>query len=537
LTIDEVVKAFPSRKFREYQKETLTKMVEAFNTGTKCIILASPTGSGKSYLNTAFTSLTRSFYATPQLALIDQIKRDPNLDGRFVEIKGRSNYRCFYKPDRGVHVGKCETEGYACTERFQVCPYWMQKIQAMNAPSVLTSLAYLIGEGQTEGVSETYLGSRTLMVLDESHNIEEQCLSQISLRVTPFTIPHELYSQFLPRLRKVKEKYQVDELLDYLVQKLVETRNRIERVEAAGGLSVSMADEKSIIDRFIVNYKLYHSSTSEWVWQVRNDQLLLQPIFAKEFMQNLLWKRASYYIISSATILYPKEFIRLSGLSDFLSEDQILFLQTPSTFPVENRPIIDATVGLLSQSEWSKNIQPAVTAVENILRRERGNVAIHCHSYVHQRAIMNYISEDLKPRLIVHGSGNREEKLKEWMQSHGKVFVSVAFNEGQDWKYEVCDCQILFKVPFPDLGDVRVRRRLDSGYRTWYQNQAMLAVIQAYGRAIRAEDDKARFYIIDGSFKRLAQECWAFIPDWFKEALPTTFQKITYAPQNTAANP
>ncbi|HXZ98701.1 MAG TPA: hypothetical protein VED24_04970 [Candidatus Acidoferrum sp.] len=26
-------------------------------------------------------------------------------------------------------------------------------------------------------------------------------------------------------------------------------------------------------------------------------------------------------------------------------------------------------------------------------------------------------------------------RVREWMQSRGKVFVSVAFNEGQDWKY------------------------------------------------------------------------------------------------------
>ena len=76
------------------------------------------------------------------------------------------------------------------------------------------------------------------------------------------------------------------------------------------------------------------------------------------------------------------------------------------------------------------------------------------------------------------------------------------------------------KYPLPRLGDKRVKRRLDIGRQQWYSNQAMLEVIQAYGRAVRAEDDKARFYIIDGSFQRLASKCWRFIPDWFKEVLP-----------------
>ena len=164
----------------------------------------------------------------------------------------------------------------------------------------------------------------------------------------------------------------------------------------------------------------------------------------------------------------------------------------------------------------------AVRVVDEILRREPGNVAIHCHSYRHQEWLVQNLSDDIQPRLIVHTSRDREEKLREWMRSCGKVFVSVAFSEGQDWKYDVCDAQILLKVPFPDLSDRRVKRRLELGHRQWYDNQAMLEAIQAYGRAIRAEDDRARFYVVDGSFMRLIGNCWPFIPDWFKEALPSS---------------
>ena len=140
---------------------------------------------------------------------------------------------------------------------------------------------------------------------------------------------------------------------------------------------------------------------------------------------------------------------------------------------------------------------------------------------------MEGISEEFKPRLIVHSGRDREERLRKWMQSRGKVFVSVAFNEGQDWKYDVCDAQILLKVPFPELGDPRVKRRMDMGLRRWYDNQAMLEVIQAYGRAIRAEDDKARFYVVDGSFNRLVHTCAPVIPQWFKDALPSSLLRLS----------
>jgi Rad3-related DNA helicase len=241
-------------------------------------------------------------------------------------------------------------------------------------------------------------------------------------------------------------------------------------------------------------------------------------------MKNLVWKRGEYYLISSATILDPEEYVELNGLRDLLNRDEIELLEAPSTFPPENRPIIDATVGPLTQQRWDNNMPLAVAAVEDILRREKANVCIHCHSYRHQRALVSNLSPDLKKRLIVHSSDDREEKLQEWMRSRGKVFISVAFNEGQDWKYEICTAQVLLKVPFPDLGDRRVKRRLELGYRKWYQSQAMLEVIQAYGRAVRAEDDAARFYVVDGSFLELLRNTWDCIPDWFKDALPPTFK-------------
>ena len=526
LTVIDILNSFPSSSLRTYQKEVLTKAVEAFQTGQKCIIISAPTGFGKSYVNAAFCSMTPSFYATPQLALIAQIQNDPLLKSGFVEIKGRQNYRCHHYPTRSVSLGRCETEDYPCKERFNVCPYWVQKKRAIDAQSILLSFAYLIGESQTEGVTDTYLGSRNLLVLDEAHNIEEQCLNQISVRVSPYTLPKKVYGRFFPQLLKVETEDELKTILEELSEHLQRILQQTEKIAEATGLTTLEAAEKERIARYLENYHLYTVSKSEWIWQIQQDQLTLQPVFSTEFIKSSVWKRANYYIISSATILDPKMYTELNGLNDLLADDEICFLQPPTIFPVQNRPIIDKTVGPLSKDEWAHNRKSALQAVEEILRKEKGNVAIHCHSYRHQQWIAENLPKDLQPRLVVHSSKDREEKLDEWKQKLGRVFVSVAFSEGQDWKYDICDAQILLKVPFPDLGDKRIRRRLDLGYRQWYYLQSMLGVIQAYGRAIRAEDDKARFYIVDGSFKRLARQCWRSIPEWFKEALPSSIYDL-----------
>jgi ATP-dependent DNA helicase DinG len=340
--------------------------------------------------------------------------------------------------------------------------------------------------------------------------------------VNPFSIPHQVFNQSLPQLLQTHTDADVHSLLGGIEKSITTMIDRSQKVAQSTGLTTIEAEDLERSTRFLGNYVLYKKSKSEWVWQIENDELLVQPVFARDFMRELIWKRGEHYIISSATILNPEEYVELTGLSSFLKKDEISVLTVPSSFPVENRPIIDATVGPLSAQYLSTNMPDAVRAIEQILRMENGNVAIHCHSYQHQQALINGIAPDLKHRLIVHTSRDREEKLNEWMQARGKVFVSVAFGEGQDWKYDVCDAQILLKVPFPNLGDNRVKKRLEFGNRQWYDERAMLEVIQAYGRAIRAEDDRARFYVVDGSFNRLVHNCWRSMPDWFREALPAT---------------
>jgi Rad3-related DNA helicase len=401
------------------------------------------------------------------------------------------------------------------------------------------SLAYLTFEGTTEG-SESYLGTRPLLVLDEAHNLEEQCLNHISLKFTPFSIPYEIYHKLLPHLKNVTSRVELEVFLAEAAGYLKLMLGRLETKSEQQAISLVEAENKARMERFLESYNLFTFSKTEWVWEIRNDQLLLQPVFAREFMKSLVWKRGEHYLISSATILDPEEYVRLNGLTDVLKEDEIEILEAPSTFPPENRPIIDATVGPLTQQQWSNNMPAAVAAIEQILQKETGNVAIHCHSYRHQRALVANLSPELKRRLIVHTGEDREEKLQEWMRSRGKVFVSVAFNEGQDWKYSICDAQVLLKVPFADIGDRRVKRRLELGNRQWYLNQAMLEVIQAYGRAVRAEDDAARFYVVDGSFNELLGKTWEFLPDWFKAALPSNLSPSPnqqYPSTNQAARP
>lgn len=128
--------------------------------------------------------------------------------------------------------------------------------------------------------------------------------------------------------------------------------------------------------------------------------------------------------------------------------------------------------------------------------------------------------------MITHTSVDRTEALEKWKSSRGKVFICVAFEEGYDWIGEICEAQVLFKVPFADTKDKRVARRLEKGDWDWYLLEALKKVVQAYGRAVRTPTDKARFYVVDASFVDLVRRTKGSIPDWFAEALPKHWLKL-----------
>lgn len=531
---NEVLKLFPAPKFRKYQRETVEKILDEFSTGVKAVLYDAPTGSGKSIVNvTLGRASKKAFYITPQLTLIDQIKKDKYLGQHVVDIKGRQNYPCSWDPAATCDVGMCRrVKDFSC-QKIISCPYWTQKMKALDAQTALMSFAYFILEGNTE--TDFSFGRRELLILDESHSIDRHIVSHISLTVSPWSVPFELYKKVTSQVGHIQDfddaANVVRTVKDFAKLEVDMAEAKIQLTLEGGEISITQATNLRRLNDFIWSAERFLNCLTdvEWVWQVgwasyhgnNYPKLVLQPLYARSFMQDMIWSRAEYYIISTATILNIPLFLKETGLDKTLPADKIVHISVPSTFPVENRPIIDRMNGKLTHNKLEQNIVGAVSVLERILDQEEGkNVAVHCNSYGMSIKIQNLINPKYKDRLVVHTSEDRQEALETWKNGHGRVFLAVSFTEGQDWIGEICEAQVLFKVPFMDISDKRVARRLEKCEWKWYQNEALKTTIQSYGRAVRSPEDKARFYIIDASFVDLIRRCKKDIPSWFAEALP-----------------
>ena len=100
----------------------------------------------------------------------------------------------------------------------------------------------------------------------------------------------------------------------------------------------------------------------------------------------------------------------------------------------------------------------------------------------------------------------------------GSVLLSPSMMEGVDLPDDLSEFQVIIKLPWANLGDVRVniKSKLDE---YWYKQKMWLSVLQACGRSTRHETDQSVTYILDENFKFFYQEWRSELPKWFKDRI------------------
>jgi len=86
--------------------------------------------------------------------------------------------------------------------------------------------------------------------------------------------------------------------------------------------------------------------------------------------------------------------------------------------------------------------------------------------------------------------------------------------EGVDLKDDLSRFQIMCKVPFPYLGDLVVKKRMEKNEK-WYPYMTAKSIIQSLGRSIRNETDHAISYILDSDWDRFFSKNRNLFPNEF----------------------
>jgi len=117
---------------------------------------------------------------------------------------------------------------------------------------------------------------------------------------------------------------------------------------------------------------------SKWVFLPEEERLIFKPVFVSRYAELHLWRHADRFILMSATIISPDEMSHSLGIP----RDEIDFIDLPSTFQPDRRPIYYLPIANLAKKTDNLERPKAIAALDKILdQHPHDKVLVHTVSY------------------------------------------------------------------------------------------------------------------------------------------------------------
>jgi Rad3-related DNA helicase len=522
---------FPFSNIRDEQKRAIEFAIDAYESGKKYVILELGTGVGKSATGIAIARymeahaptlknqdgepLTGSYVVTTQKILQEQYLRDfgENSKNCLVRsIKSSNNYQCSFYEDQSCAESKrilSKLVKQLSGTEFQkhckaVCPYSIEKQQFIDSQISVTNFPYILAESMYAGKLEP----RSLLIVDEAHNTESELGKFIEVTFSE-KFARDIIKCKPPRNDSQSAIYEwirttylkaLSKHIASVEKSLMKLSNDLEGYGIHSKQYEILDKHICKINRFTEVYK-----SENWVMNVvippadnkkAGKKYEFKPIDVSPYSYDTFFRLGGRVLMMSATIVDKNIFCSSLGLNP----EEVAYLSIPSPFPLKNRPIHYLPVGSMSKSSIDKTLPIAAETLKMILEKHANEKGIiHCTNY----KIAKYIKDSVNsPRLMLHDSLNREEVLKVHISSkEPTVLLSPSMMEGVDLRDDLSRFQVICKVPFPYLGDLVVKKRMETNNK-WYPYMTAKSIIQSLGRSIRNENDYAVSYILDSDWDR-----------------------------------
>ena len=544
--------------FRNNQEEVINKLIDFTEDNNKNYFLCeAPTGSGKSLIALTlarylkFEKHQSCFITSSKNILLDQYAKDYD---KFISIiKGKSNYSCLALPKTTYEDAPCQSQNKFKCQYNSECPYKCALKQALIDPIVFTNLYFLLLEMEYARRFE----KRDLLIIDEAHSIESILIDYRTVSYTETCIKR--INEILDRIktstfstyRLVKSSYKgnyetisANELKNIDTDNLNEVDNLLRKIynflDILFGVMRGMDDELDVdklSKKELEEYKQYikdynyirnlntkidnyfdNKKESEWICvpyfakkTKKHTGFELKPIDATGLAQSVLHKIADKIIFMSATIGDKEMFCKNIGIDPEKTE----YLSIESDFPIENRPIYRSYAGVYNISNKDNYLKNAIPIIDKIIESHPNMKGI-IHTSSYQDADYIYQHSKYSKRIMVHTPKDKSLILNQFFKSNDGVLCSPSCYEGLDLKDDLARFQIIFKIPWGNLGDKLIKKRMNKD-KDWYTNTTAIQFCQAIGRSIRSKNDWANTFVLDQSFERLRNS--NFLTNYIKKSI------------------
>lgn len=467
------------RKPRQTQIDTLNWLADKWDTHD-VFFIKSPVGSGKSAISRAIQIATGAAVVTPSNVLVKQYTEEyPQVNS----LKGKAHYTC---SNAGV---SCKTwvdewSGKACDG----CPYIKAKTLAVaGVPTFFNPMSLYYLNLQLSGPKDDkgqlkHKFKHDVIVVDEAHTLYDmiKLLVTKSFRRSEYDFPMGSGSEFVlevwlkslqVKLNALAIQYKDDtKRLDYITEELY-------------GVGLILDGVKKEPENIVYEIK-------PGVYRGKPETFLhISPIDPPLELTRKMINGKKLVFMSGTLFKSDIEFLSVGKLA-------IAVYDSPSPIPSRSRPVLYKK----SANKYNRDTDPAliVADIEAVIRSNPNlNTIIHT-TY---GSIPKLLPHFTMP-IIYNGKDNKEKKIAEFL-TKGGVFLAAGCSEGLDLKYDLCRLNIIPKLPYPNLGELAVKKRFEKADgKIWYLMQTFKTLMQQVGRSTRAVDDWSKTYILDNNFPR-----------------------------------
>jgi len=468
----------------------------------------------------------------------------------------------------------------------QVCPYKAALEVGKSADVIVCDYNHLFSRDIASKMLEKIEKNldELIVIVDEAHNLPDRIRNNLSseLRLKTISetargirnIDRELYNNLLQMemiLKKLvtnaakAKRAEITVDRDFLIGELEKMlrrrievlsykefinaiRSRAEAIHASTSRSMPMpmsmstgGESESRKERDILQSNLASISDFLDAWtteekclrilSINDNPTLSLKLLDPSVLSEPVFRRAHASIMMSGT-LYPVEMYADVLGATRVNGREIALREYKSPFPRENR-LIAVTRGLTTKytKRGEAMYRRIGEKIEAIAENVRGGMAVFFPSYALLKAILAYLSPQIRRRVMVErremGKTERNRLYEQLRDEESGILFAVqggSFSEGMDYESNTLKAIIVVGLPLsPPTLEVKATQGYytgkygaDKGRLYGYLYPAITKVLQAAGRGIRSEHDRCIIVLMDYRFAQFP----------YKRCLPPDFDMI-----------
>lgn len=510
-------------EYRPSQVKAIEEILKGFSE-VDLVVLDAPTGTGKTLIADSVRQLmsVSALYMCTTKTLQDQVGRDFPYG---VILKGRNNYPTGLYPQRfngsrwdNLSCADCTKspgDDNSCQwcESVQTCAYERAKRKALASNFSIVNTSYFLTECNGPG----RFSGRGLVIADESDCIEKELMGYVEVEISDKRIKQ--YKLPVPKVT-VEESWKewVEEVYPIIQREGERVSSRIPssdlRILREGKYLVNLLSKLRLLKEGL--------ESGTWLYTGDKNKVSFKPVTVEGLGEGYLWKHGKKWLLMSGTVISSQELLESLGWTS-----PYRTVKLSSTFKLENRRVVVRPVADMSKKGRDNGEdEELVKGVTSIVSNRPESILIHTVSY----DLARIIGDSLKSNPILGGrqilsyesADRRESSLSKFTSEKGSIILAPSFDRGIDLPGELCRVQIIAKIPYLNINDKQVAKRLYGGGqrgRTWYTVQAVRTLIQMCGRGVRGPDDWCVTYILDKQFQKLYSENRGMFPNWWREGV------------------